>query len=71
MLSISENESRDLIEEEKEKIREVINAGGKVINTTIYENDKITTIRKIEPVNEESTCSKIITKKDEISISCL
>lgn len=70
MRQINENESRDLIEQEKEKLREVINAGGKVIDTIIYENDKITTIRKIEPVNEKSTCSKIITKKDEISISC-
>ena len=70
MRQINENESRDLIEQEKEKLREVINAGGKVIDTIIYENDKITTIRKIEPVKEKSTCSRIITKKDEISISC-
>lgn len=52
----------------KEELRKIIENGGKIINTIIYEKDKITTIRKIEPVNGEPTSSKIIQNKNVINL---
>lgn len=71
MLSISEIESRDLIEEEKEKIREVINAGGKFIKTVIEKKDKTIMISKLEPVDEKPTGTRIIQTRDSITLQKL
>ena len=66
MERITQEEADRLIEEGKEEIRRILNEGGKVIDTIIHEKEKITTIRKIEQVNGESTISKIVQTKDEI-----
>lgn len=71
MVPISENESRDLIEEEKEKIREVINAGGKFIKTVIEEKNKTTMVSKLKPVDKKPTGTKIIQTKDSITLQKL
>lgn len=71
MVPISENESRDLIEEEKEKIREVINAGGKFIKTVIEEKNKTTMVSKLKPVDEKPTGTRIIQTKDSITLQKL
>lgn len=59
------------MEEEKEQINKIIDEGGKVIDKIIYEKDKVTTTRKIEPVNGEATSSTIVQSKETISINCL
>lgn len=69
MERITQEEADRLIEEGKEEIRKIIDEGGKVIDTIIHEKDKITTIRKIEPVEGESTSSKIVTTKDGIIVN--
>ena len=61
----------ELTEQDREKIRKIINEGGKVTKTIIEEKDKTTTIMKIEPVNGEATSSTVIQNKDGISISAL
>ena len=71
MKQISEEETKKSVEEGQEEVRKILEDGGKVTDTIIYEKDKTTVIRKIEPVNGESTCSKTVTTKDEISFSCL
>lgn len=71
MVSISGNESRDLTEEEKEKLRNVINVGGKFIKTVIEEKDKTTTIVKAEPVDEKPTGTRIIQTGDGITLQKL
>ena len=53
----------------EEDLKNILNDGGKVIDTIIYEKDKTTTTRKIEPVNGEPTSSTIVQKADEINIS--
>lgn len=57
MEQITQEEADRLIEEGKEEIRKIINEGGKVIDTIIHEKGKVTAIRKIEPVEGESTSS--------------
>ncbi len=71
MEKISEEEANRFIEEGKEEIRKIIEEGGKVIRTTIEEKDKITTITKIEPVEGESTSSKVVQTKDELNVNFL
>ena len=71
MKQISEEETKKSVEEGQEEARKTIIDGGKIMDTIIYEKDKTTVIRKIEPVNSESTCSKTVTTKDEISINFL
>lgn len=66
MEQITQEEADRLIEEGKEEIRKIIDEGGKVIDTIIHEKDKATTMRKIEPVEGESTSSKIVQTTDEI-----
>lgn len=56
------------MEEEKKKVKQIIDAGGKVIDTIIYEKDKNTITRKIEPVNGEPTSSTTIQTKDSINL---
>lgn len=70
MEEITEQEAQIMIEEGKEEIKQIINEGGKVTDTIIYEKDKITSIRKIEPVNGEATSSTTIQTKGAITISC-
>lgn len=66
MEQITQEEADRLIEEGKEETRKIIDEGGKVIDTIVYEKDKVTTLRKIEQVNGESTSSKIVQTKDGI-----
>lgn len=66
MKIISENEANELLEKNKEEIQAVINAGGKLIKTTIEEKDKITTIVTLEPINGEPICSTVIQTKEGI-----
>ena len=69
MEQITQEEADKLIEEGKEEIRKIIDEGGNVIDTIIHEKDKVTTIRKIEPVEGESTSSEIVQTRDEIIIN--
>ena len=71
MEEITEQEARDLIEQEKEKINQILESGGKIIKTVIQEKDKTTTITKIEPVEGKSTSSTVVQTKDEITIEHL
>lgn len=68
---ITENEVQEMIESDKKKIQQILNEGGKITNITIYEKEKITTIKKIEPVNGKTTSSKIIQSRNDSTISCL
>ena len=52
-----------------EEEKQILEEGGRVIKTIIKEKDKITTITKIEPVECESTSSKVIQNKGEIIIN--
>lgn len=61
----------NVVVEEKAKLKKILEDGGKITDTTIREKDKITTIRKIEPVNGEPTSSKMVTTIDEITIESL
>ena len=51
---------------EDEEMKKIIQDGGKVTKTEIYEKDKTTTIIKIEPVNGKATSSTTIHTKDGI-----
>lgn len=66
MERIAQEEANRLIEEGKEEIRKILDEGGKVTDTIIKEKDRVTTIRKIERVNGESTISKIVQTKNGI-----
>lgn len=68
---ITEQEVQEILEKDKKRIQQVLKDGGRITNTIIYEKDKITTIKKVEPVNEGTTSSTIIQNKDNITISCL
>ena len=68
---ITQEQADEMIKQEKEKIHQIIEQGGKITKTIIEEKDKTTTIIKIEPVNGESTSSTVIQNKDGISISSL
>ena len=68
---ITEQEVQEILEKDKKRIQQVLKDVGKITNTIIYEKDKITTIKKVEPVNEGTTSSTIIQNKDNITISCL
>lgn len=57
---ITEQEVQEILEKDKKRIQQVLSDGGKITDTTIYEADKITTIRKIESVKEKPTSSIII-----------
>lgn len=52
---------------EEEKITEILNEGGKVIDTIVREKDKVTTTREVELANGKSTSSTITTTKDSIN----
>lgn len=69
MEKISQEEVDKLIKYDKEEIRRILDEGGKVTDAIIREKNKTTTIRKIEPVNGETTSSTIIQNKDEIIIN--
>ena len=69
MEEIKEQEANNLIEKNKEKIKQMLIDGGKVIKTVIQEKDKTTTITKIEPVEGKSTSSTVIQTEDEITIN--
>ena len=69
MKEITEKETKEIINKEKEELRQIIEDGGKITKTTIEEKDKITVITKIEPVEGKSTSSKMVTTKDEIIIN--
>ena len=69
MKEITQKETSEIVEENEDEIKKIINNGGKVITTIIYEKDKVTTIKKIEPANGKTTSSKIIQTKDNI-INC-
>ena len=71
MKLISEQEKEQMINEELEELRKIIEEGGKVTDTIIREKGKITTTRKIEPVNGEATSSTIVQTKDEFIINSL
>lgn len=71
MKKIIKQEANDIIKKGKEEIKEILEAGGKVIKTIISEKDKTTTITKIEPVEGESTSSTVIQNNDEILIDYL
>lgn len=66
---ITEKEVQNILEEDKKRMQQILKDGGKITNTIIYEKDKITTIRKIEPVKEKPTSSIIIQKVDEFVIN--
>ena len=68
---ITQEQADEMIKQEKEKIHQIIEQGGKITKTIIEEKDKTTTIINIEPVNGESTSSTVIQNKDGISISSL
>ena len=68
MQEITQEEADKIEKDNEEKIRKIINNGGKVIDTIIREKDKITTIKRIEPVNGKPTSSKIETTKDVINL---
>ena len=69
MERITDQEKNRLINQEKEKIKKLIQDGGKVVNIITYEKDKTTTQRKIELANGKSTSSKIEIEKDRIAIN--
>lgn len=69
MQEITQEEADKIEKDNEEKIRKIINNGGKVIDTIIREKDKITTIKRIEPVNGKPTSSKIIQMKDSTTIN--
>lgn len=69
MKAITEQEAKEEIEKGKEEIRRILNEGGKVTDTIVYEKDKITTTRKIEPVNKKVTSSKTTQTINEIIIN--
>ena len=66
MKEITQKEASEIVEENEDEIKKIINNGGKVITTIIYEKDKVTTMKKIEPVNGKPTSSKIQITKDAI-----
>ena len=69
MEEITEKEANDMIKENKEEIKEILESGGKVTKTIIREKDKTTVITKIEPVEGKSTSSTVIQSKNEIIIN--
>lgn len=69
MEEITEKEKEQMIRAGKEEIKQIIEAGGKVTDIITREKDKITTTRKIEPVNGEATSSMITQTKECICIS--
>lgn len=72
MESISEEQANELIKQGKEEVKNMIKNGRKVTITTIEEKDKVTTITKIEPVENKSTSSTVIQiTEDEININYL
>ncbi len=68
MEQITQKEAEEMIEKDKEEISKIIDNGGKVITTIIYEKDKVTTIKRIEPVNGKPTSSKVIQTKESITL---
>ncbi len=71
MEEITEQEAKKMIEQGKEEMKKILENDGRIIDTTIREKDKVTTIRKIELADGKSTSSKIVTRKDEITIDFL
>lgn len=69
MKEITEKETKEIIDKEKDELRQIIEDGGKITKTTIEEKDKITVITKIEPVEGKSTSSKIVQAKNKIIIN--
>ena len=68
MEKITQEQADEIIKKCKEDFKEIIEEGGKITDITIYEKDKVTKIRKIEPVNGEATSSEIVETKDFVSI---
>lgn len=69
MEQISEEEAKRLLEEGKEEFRRILDEGGKITDTIIREKEKVTIIKKIEPVNGEATSSTLVQTKGEIIIN--
>lgn len=64
---ITEEQYKAEMDMNREEIQKILNEGGKVTDTIIYEKDKITTTRIIEPVNGKATSSIVIQKADCIT----
>ncbi len=65
---ITQKEAYKIMKKDKEEISKIIDNGGKIIDTIIYEKDKVTTIKRIEPVNSKPTSSKVIQTKECITL---
>ena len=66
---ITEEQYKAEMDMNREEIQRILNEGGKVTDTIIYEKDKITTTRKIEPVNGKATSSTITQTANKISFN--
>ena len=66
---ITEEQYKAEMDMNREEIQRILNEGGKVTDTIIYEKDKITTTRKIEPVNGKATSSIITQTANKISLN--
>lgn len=69
MEQITEKEANEMIEKDREKLQKIIDEGGKIIDTIIREKDKVTTTRKIEPVNGKATSSTIVTALEKVNVT--
>lgn len=65
---ITEEQYKAEMDMNKEEIQRILNEGGKVTDTIIYEKDKVTTTRKIEPVNGKATSSSMVQTIEGISL---
>lgn len=66
---ITEEQYKAEMDMNREEIQKILNEGGKVTDTIIYEKDKVTTTRKIEPVNGKATSSIITQTANKISFN--
>lgn len=66
---ITEEQYKAEMDMNREEIQRILNEGGKVTDTIIYEKDKITTTRIIEPVNGKATSSTITQTANKISFN--
>lgn len=66
---ITEQEAKEIIKQDKEKLQKIFTEGGKITDLIDREKDKTITTRKIEPVNGEATSSTIQQNEDGIIIN--
>lgn len=72
MKEITEQETKDMIEQEKKELNQIIEQGGKITKTNIEEKDKITTEVILEnPADNKSTGSRITISNNEITLQKL